>query len=308
VGKWESRVLGGGSKRGGKVVLLTFPRRVFSRALAAAFWVAVVNLRKGYPRMHHLRLGAWVFFTLLVIGGTVRADLVNTIPAGALCGGDSFQGKEKLGTVTDKAGDVFTLYCVNRDYFQGSVFVKSTGVTTDFGRCLYPYGVNLFNYEVDKNNNFTGIEWVNVWPPKLNGETRDQLAAVLSNKGDPTDKWLEKVDIILKVNKLDSKDKNTIYQFPFSPNNFPFSPYDQEIASFEDGVLVTKEVLTPDEANAAYLDDGYSPIPDLVIDPLMRVPDASFQEEGTPEPSAFWLFASGLLVGIAFVRWRAVGG
>ncbi len=39
VGKWESRALGGISKRGGKVGCLTFPRCVFSTALAAAFWV-----------------------------------------------------------------------------------------------------------------------------------------------------------------------------------------------------------------------------------------------------------------------------
>jgi hypothetical protein len=36
---WESRALCGISKRGGKVCFWTFPRRVFSTARDATFWV-----------------------------------------------------------------------------------------------------------------------------------------------------------------------------------------------------------------------------------------------------------------------------
>jgi hypothetical protein len=39
---WESRVVGGISKRGGKVGFWTFPRSVFSTAFGAAFFVAVM--------------------------------------------------------------------------------------------------------------------------------------------------------------------------------------------------------------------------------------------------------------------------
>src|ERR1017187_6765235 len=42
VGKWESRVLGGISKRGGKVGFGAFPRSVFSTAFFAAFSVEVM--------------------------------------------------------------------------------------------------------------------------------------------------------------------------------------------------------------------------------------------------------------------------
>src|SRR5271166_2433829 len=42
VGKWESRALGGISKHGGKVGFGTFPRSVFSTALAGAFCVDVM--------------------------------------------------------------------------------------------------------------------------------------------------------------------------------------------------------------------------------------------------------------------------
>jgi len=43
VGKWESRVLCGISKRGGKVCFWTFPRRVFSTARGAGFVVDVIH-------------------------------------------------------------------------------------------------------------------------------------------------------------------------------------------------------------------------------------------------------------------------
>ncbi len=235
---------------------------------------------------------------LVVMGGNARGDLVNTIPATVLCGGDDFTGVEKMGTVTDKAGDVFTLQCVNRDYFQGMIFVKATGKTTDFGRCVFVNGANFVNYETDAKNNFTGIEWVNVKPPENTAASRAMVQANINNNaGASTADWLKKVEKYLKDNNLEGDANNRIYQFPFSPN-------DQQIDVFKNDTLVTEYVLTPDQANASYLPDGKSPIAPLVIDPEMTVPGLSTQETtGVPEPGTICLLALGL-AGISAFRRR----
>src|SRR5450631_1146633 len=58
VGKWESRVLGGISKRGGKVVSLTFPRSVFSTAFGVAFLLVV--RAAPWELYRPSRCGPWV--------------------------------------------------------------------------------------------------------------------------------------------------------------------------------------------------------------------------------------------------------
>jgi hypothetical protein len=241
--------------------------------------------------------------------GDASATLVSTLAASTGCGGDSFMGAEAKWTVTDPAGDVFTLNCVNREYYQGSIFVKSTGKTTEFGRCIYEWGANIINYEVDAKDNFKEIEWVNVKPLAPNAASRNAIITALDNGAfadvnkptDPTDKWLDKVTKYLKDNTLENtdtrNDKNIIYKFPFSPN-------DQEIDGFQNDTLETEFVLTPDQANLSYLDDGLSPIPNLVIDPLMRVPGASEQEVGIPEPDTLFLVVSALASIIALRRRR----
>jgi hypothetical protein len=227
------------------------------------------------------------------------------------CGGDSSTLTTSLGTITDPAGDTFTLNCVKQEYYQGSIFVKATGKTTAYGRCRYDWGANIINFEVDANDNFKEIEWVNVNPPFPAGATdaqkaaaRDAILGGLSNGTInqpilPTAAWLGKVTAYLKANNLENtdntNDKNIIYTFPFSPN-------DQEILGFENDALETEFVLTPDQANFAYLDDGLSPIPNLVIDPLMRVPGASVQDTLVPEPSSFVTIVSALAGIIAFRR------
>ena len=232
---------------------------------------------------------------LLIMVGSARADLIFDFPA-SVCGGDSFTGTEKKGTVKDKAGDIFTLNCVDRDYFQGSIFVAATGKSTDFGRCVFDWGANIFNFEVDKNNNFSEIEWVNVNPPAKTVASRDGVISALDNTAkDPTAMWLGKVQKYLKDNNLEGNGNNRIYKFPFSPN-------DQEIDVFQNDTLVTDEVLAPDQANGDYLDNGLSPLSDLTIDPIMTAPGASFQGgTGTPEPTAFSLLGLGL-VALAVLR------
>ncbi|MBV9611398.1 MAG: hypothetical protein JO091_02955 [Acidobacteriaceae bacterium] len=256
--------------------------------------------------MRRIPLAFWGTLTMLILAGSARADLMYDLPA-STCGGDSFTGTEKVGTVKDKAGDIFTLNCVNRDYFQGSVFVAATGKTTDFGRCVFDWGANIFNYEVDKNNNFTEIEWVNVKPPATTVASRNKVISDLSNTAnDPTATWLANVQKYLKANNLEGNANNRIYTFPFSPN-------DQAIDVFQNDTLVTDQILTPDQANSDYLDNGLSPVSDLVIDPTMTIPGASFQGgTGTPEPSVVSLSALGLLAFVIFrrhaisahLRWR----
>jgi hypothetical protein len=58
VGKWESRALCGISKRGGKVVFLTFPPRVFSTALCAGVIACARALPCALKRPS--RCGPWV--------------------------------------------------------------------------------------------------------------------------------------------------------------------------------------------------------------------------------------------------------
>jgi hypothetical protein len=93
-----------------------------------------------------------LIFLGLIFTENASATLVDKLP-GSTCGGNSFKGTEAQGTVTDAAGNIFTLNCVDREYFEGAIFVKSTGKTTKFGRCIYDWGSNFINYEVDANNN-----------------------------------------------------------------------------------------------------------------------------------------------------------
>ncbi len=221
-------------------------------------------------------------FSFLITANSARADLTSTLPALSSCGGDSFTGVEKIGTVTDKANNVFTLNCVDRSYFQGEIFVKATGKTTAFGRCVFDLGANFINYEVDAQNNFKDIEWVNVKPPEKTVASRNKVQEnIVNTNNDPTDKWLGNVKKYLKDNNLEGNANNRIYLFPFSPN-------DQTIGFFENDTLNTQYVLTPSEADIAYEPNGNSTITPLIIDPAQGVPGGNSQivETGAtvPEP------------------------
>jgi hypothetical protein len=142
------------------------------------------------------------------------AHLIVQLPGGVACGGDDSKVTQKKGSVTDPAGDVFTFNCVNKEYFAGTIFVKATDKTTDFGRCLYDNGANILNFEVDENDNFKNIEWVNVNPPGGTIRHRNQILRALSNgpfndPTAPTDKWLDKVNKFLNLNNIqNAADKN----------------------------------------------------------------------------------------------------
>ena len=263
--------------------------------------------------MRPILTGSTILLGLVVAAGPAAGqpifafDLTNTIPAVTLCGGDSFQGKTKLGTVTDKAGNVFTLNCVNKSYFEGEVFVKATGRTTTFGRCVFDLGANFINYETDARNNFKDIEWVNVKPPQATVASRNMVNDKIANSAnDATDTWLGKVKKYLKDNGLDGQANSRIYQFPFSPN-------DQLIGHFLGDFIVTDAVLTPSEADVAYEPNGQSTVPDLVIDPAMTTPGDAGQsaQQHVPEPGALLLVAGGLVVLASLPRarrrtpWRA---
>ena len=248
-------------------------------------------------RVRGLLVLAFSVASLVIPVTGARADLIRVGAGSSTCGGDRFTGRQFVSSRTDTAGNVFTLECVNRDYFEGKIFVKATGKTTPFGRCVFTDGQNWINYETNAQNVFTEIEWVNVNP---DGFTRESVLEGIKNANrDPTDKWLKKVSAFLKLNKLDDDKHRMIYRFPFSPNV-------QEIDAFEDDSLVTLVSLTPDEADMAYLSDGFSPISFLEIDPDMRIPGLSLQaaEQEVPAPSTAWLFAVGLLSIIGYTTAR----
>jgi hypothetical protein len=235
--------------------------------------------------------------SLLISLEGVHADLITKGATDSRCGGDDFTGREFVSSTTDKAGNVFTLECVNRAYFEGKIFVKATGKATSFGRCVFKNGANWINFETDTLNNFSEIEWVNVDP---DGFTRDSVqSGIKNNKNDPTDTWLKRVSDFLKLNKLDDPKFNRVYKFPFSPNV-------QEIDAFELGSLVNLVNLTPDQADLSYLDDGFSPISFLEIDPSMRIPGLSLQSaQQVPEPNIAWLLLVGVLSLLAIRNLRS---
>jgi len=232
---------------------------------------------------------------LLMAAGEARADPLT-------CGPDNVGDEDVLSTQRDTAGNVFKIVCVNHDHIEGRVFIAKTGLTIDFGRCVFPAGANVINYEfhIDDKGviSFDQIDWINIKPPQLTKESRDEIIRIFSNdEDDPTDKWLMRVAKDLKELNLEGDENNRIYVFPFSP-------HDQQVDVFKNDSFMTEYVLTPDEANAAYLDDGLSPLPLLVIDPTMRLPDTVSQRTNTTiEPDTQVLLVLGLF-GIVLIKTR----
>jgi len=251
------------------------------------------------------RLTPLLLLPLLCLSQRAIADPVSI----SECGGDNFKGRQKVSETKDKAGNVFTMYCVDKDYFEGTIYLKVSDKTFPFGRCVFPFGVNVKNFEYDNNGNFTEIEWVNVKPPTRN-DRNDLLEHLQNSDLLSTDQWLAKVKKFLKNNNLEGEENSRFYVFPFpftrqeisaleNANMALSSPFDQEIGFFEMENITIQYVLTPDEAAVAYRDDGLSSIPALEIDPIMRVQDSSEQITAditsVPEPGTIAMVVLGLV-------------
>ena len=206
------------------------------------------------------------------------------------CGGNDFTGREFRYSDTDSLGNTFTLECVNRVYFEGTIKLAD-GTTFRFGRCIYDWGANHIEYNFDADGNFDRIVWVNIDPNDFNSDGRTTAAdrdgvsnATRRRRGESKDDWLDRVRQYKLPNGLGLQLR--IYDTTFSPN-------EQDIATFDDFVLLNQFTLTPSEANAAYLSDGYSHIPDLVIDPAMALAPFGWQvgTNSIPEPASavVWL-------------------
>lgn len=203
-----------------------------------------------------------------------------------------------LYTMTDSAGNVFTMKCVNNTYFQGYVTTVDKGATTPFGRCEYVSGANILKYEMDSNNNYESIEWLNVNP--MGATAADRMASQ------------SKIVKALKTNFSESTEDWTIRSFKYLNDegftgdvaryySFPFSPHDQTIGSFINGSLLNDAILTPAEALQAYQPSGNSARAFLQISPDMRSSGAGAQqvdESVVPEPDTWWLLTMGSLLGL----------
>jgi hypothetical protein len=243
---------------------------------------------------------------LLASVNDARADLIHTGSEGKLfCGGAGAEGTEFLYSDTDPNGNSFTMNCINESYFQGTVVdMDSLPTSYKFGRCRYVNGANGILYELNSNNTFNSIEWFNVDPDTYMGlmgaAARTAVQAQINPlPGETTDNYVQRVNEFLGV--------GTDHGLDFTFYTTHFSPGVQTIEVFEHGLLTETLMLTPSQANMAYLPDGQSPFPALQIDPGMRLPNNSFQSvmtSPTPEPSTLTLLVIGTLGLLGYGRRR----
>jgi hypothetical protein len=256
-----------------------------------------------------LRVTIFSVVALLISGAvatTAWADLIfkgkdgKVVPLrpGASCGPGNAAGRDLQYTVTDKAGNTFKMECVDKTYLEGTITTPGVAIPTPFGRCVFDVGANILKFETKADNTFKEIDWVNVKPKGATDAarvaSRDQINKDLNTSdgetAETTGDWITRVKKYLKDNTFDGPANNRQYRIAFSP-------LDQEIGFFLNETRIVDAILSPEQARAAYLPNGESPIPDLQIDPAMRRPDTPGQQQSAPipEPPTYLLFVTGLL-------------
>lgn len=257
----------------------------------------------------------------LCLAGMARADLVykdssgkelykgpapNRNPA-VSCGAGAATNKDLKFSVTDAAGNVFTMYCENKSYFQGYVKRVDAPIEDIVGRCLYAGGLNVWNFEVDDKNRLKQIEWLNIDPKNAKGLSRDEIYKGTGNAdGKTTDEWYPKALKFIKDNMLGSND--TVKEFSYGSAPAPGAPIslaDLSDEIYSAGSLLASFSFTPDEAAAAFLPDGNSPYALLVTDPSMGRSGVPAQDS-VDEPPGWLLLLSGAWLAIRARRWPQV--
>ena len=238
---------------------------------------------------------------LLTISPFARANLVETGSyVNVKCGvGKSVVGTVQLYQGIDDNGSIFTLNCVNNNYFQGQW--THNGKTELFGKCLYLGGLNDWSFFLDDKKNWARIVWWNVDP-----KTGLRQVDVKEMVGDTPEGFIDRVQKLVMEKKADAALYDTSRTEPkIFPRAFADSPArpvdqwnDQQISVFDDGFIETLIALPPEDTFAAYSESG---LPFLQLDPgMLTFPHDTQQGDGmvhvAPEPAVFSLLLVGLFI------------
>jgi hypothetical protein len=206
------------------------------------------------------------------------------------CGNHLNEDTIPIRKITDCMGNLLEIDCVKDTYFQGKI-TRKDGTVYAFGKCVFDGALNKLIYLLDAQGNFKKILWFNVEDPGALTFAQLCNGSKVEDTMDPKafDDAEAKIRAAIKDRGLDAN----IYMTSFSPG-------DQLIQRYTDGVFSSDLFLTPSDANLQYPINTGTSI--LALDPIMFAPKNArntlslrpfpSRRAGSPLSPAPWSFAS----------------